>query len=111
MVFVCQSESPGPGTYDCFTSTEVNCPSFSKRGTTGFVPSKVRKSTRYHLETPLGIYSEVLLIIYTSKICFVLLNHTFCPNGALENPYLPSKLFFYSIIASGFCLCAFLCIA
>uniref|UniRef100_A0A3P9DKC9 Sperm-tail PG-rich repeat containing 1 n=1 Tax=Maylandia zebra TaxID=106582 RepID=A0A3P9DKC9_9CICH len=35
------SESPGPGTYDCFTSTEVNCPSFSKRGTTGFVPSKV----------------------------------------------------------------------
>ncbi|CAI5691219.1 O(6)-methylguanine-induced apoptosis 2 isoform X1 [Oreochromis niloticus] len=35
------SESPGPGTYDCFTSTEVNSPSFSKRGTTGFFPSKV----------------------------------------------------------------------
>lgn len=35
------SESPGPGTYDCLTSTEVNSPSFSKRGTTGFVPSKV----------------------------------------------------------------------
>lgn len=37
-----QNETPGPGSYDCITSTELQSPSFSKKGTTGFVPSKVR---------------------------------------------------------------------
>lgn len=41
MCVLFQNESPGPGSYDCTTSTELQSPSFSKKGTTGFVPSKV----------------------------------------------------------------------
>ncbi|KAM9385674.1 LOW QUALITY PROTEIN: O(6)-methylguanine-induced apoptosis 2 [Pholidichthys leucotaenia] len=40
----CQNENPGPGSYHLFSNTEVISPSFSKKGTTGFVGSKaVRK--------------------------------------------------------------------
>ncbi|XP_028317688.1 O(6)-methylguanine-induced apoptosis 2 [Gouania willdenowi] len=40
---VCQNENPGPGSYDCIITAEVNSPSFSKKGTTGFVPAKVTR--------------------------------------------------------------------
>nr|XP_043909070.1 O(6)-methylguanine-induced apoptosis 2 isoform X1 [Solea senegalensis] len=36
-------DSPGPGSYCSISSTEVISPSFSKKGTTGFVASKVAK--------------------------------------------------------------------
>lgn len=54
VMFVCQNGSPGPGSYDCFSSYEVNSPSFSKKGTTGFVPPKVRTPIGCHLKAPLG---------------------------------------------------------
>nr|XP_020453362.1 O(6)-methylguanine-induced apoptosis 2 isoform X3 [Monopterus albus] len=41
--YVCLNENPGPGSYGCISSAEVKSPSFSKKGTTGFVPSKVKK--------------------------------------------------------------------
>ncbi|XP_047461959.1 O(6)-methylguanine-induced apoptosis 2 [Mugil cephalus] len=37
---VCLNENPGPGSY-CITSAEVNSPSFSKKGTSGFVPPNI----------------------------------------------------------------------
>ena len=43
-VFVFQNENPGPGSYGCVSTAEVKIPSFSKKGTTGFVASKVRNS-------------------------------------------------------------------
>lgn len=43
-VYLFQNENPGPGSYGCISSAEVQSPSFSKKGTTGFVPSKVRWS-------------------------------------------------------------------
>ncbi|XP_029299702.1 O(6)-methylguanine-induced apoptosis 2 isoform X2 [Cottoperca gobio] len=41
---VCLKENPGPGTYDCISSAEVKSPSFSKKGTTGFVASKTARA-------------------------------------------------------------------
>ncbi|XP_026156509.1 O(6)-methylguanine-induced apoptosis 2 isoform X2 [Mastacembelus armatus] len=41
---VCLNENPGPGSYGCISSSEVKSPSFSKKGTTGFVASKVTRS-------------------------------------------------------------------
>lgn len=41
-VYLFQNESPGPGSYGCISCPEIQSPSFSKKGTTGFVPSKVR---------------------------------------------------------------------
>lgn len=41
MCVLFQNETPGPGSYDCIAATELISPSFSKKGTTGFVPSKV----------------------------------------------------------------------
>ncbi|XP_039978543.1 O(6)-methylguanine-induced apoptosis 2 isoform X2 [Xiphias gladius] len=37
---VCLNENPGPASYGCISSAEVKNPSFSTRGTTGFVASK-----------------------------------------------------------------------
>ncbi|XP_047186021.1 O(6)-methylguanine-induced apoptosis 2 [Scophthalmus maximus] len=37
---VCLNDNPGPGSYGCISSAEVESPSFSKKGTTGFVASK-----------------------------------------------------------------------
>ncbi|XP_026205122.1 O(6)-methylguanine-induced apoptosis 2 isoform X2 [Anabas testudineus] len=34
------NENPGPGSYSCTSITEVKSPSYSKKGTTGFVASK-----------------------------------------------------------------------
>ncbi|KAK2920874.1 hypothetical protein Q8A73_000359 [Channa argus] len=34
------NENPGPGSYGCISSAELKSPSFSKKGTTGFVASK-----------------------------------------------------------------------
>ncbi|XP_030268649.1 O(6)-methylguanine-induced apoptosis 2 isoform X2 [Sparus aurata] len=49
----CLNESPGPGSYDCVSSAEVKSPSFSKKGTTGFVPSKAaRPSNNPHRSSP-----------------------------------------------------------
>ncbi|KAM8766459.1 O(6)-methylguanine-induced apoptosis 2 [Acanthopagrus schlegelii] len=49
----CLDESPGPGSYECFSSAEVKSPSFSKKGTTGFVPSKgARPYNNPHRESP-----------------------------------------------------------
>uniref|UniRef100_UPI0037E9072D O(6)-methylguanine-induced apoptosis 2 n=1 Tax=Semicossyphus pulcher TaxID=241346 RepID=UPI0037E9072D len=41
------NENPGPGSYDCVLSAEVKSPSFSKKGTTGFVASKTARSFSY----------------------------------------------------------------
>ncbi|XP_075867397.1 O(6)-methylguanine-induced apoptosis 2 isoform X2 [Nelusetta ayraudi] len=41
------NETPGPGSYDCITSTELQSPSFSTKGTTGFVPSKAPRASSY----------------------------------------------------------------
>ncbi|KAK2830627.1 hypothetical protein Q5P01_018558 [Channa striata] len=37
------NENPGPASYGCISSAELNSPSFSKKGTTGFVASKPAK--------------------------------------------------------------------
>ncbi|XP_054462386.1 O(6)-methylguanine-induced apoptosis 2 [Anoplopoma fimbria] len=42
---VCLNENPGPGSYGFISSTEVKCPSFSKKGTTGFVASKTARTS------------------------------------------------------------------
>ncbi|XP_042290766.1 O(6)-methylguanine-induced apoptosis 2 [Thunnus maccoyii] len=42
---VCLNENPGPGSYVCVSSTEVQSPSFSKKGTTGFVASKAARAS------------------------------------------------------------------
>ncbi|XP_059206704.1 O(6)-methylguanine-induced apoptosis 2 isoform X2 [Centropristis striata] len=44
---VCLSENPGPGSYGFISSTEGNSPSFSKKGTTGFVASKASRASSY----------------------------------------------------------------
>ncbi|XP_051246484.1 O(6)-methylguanine-induced apoptosis 2 isoform X1 [Dicentrarchus labrax] len=38
-----QNQNPGPGSYDCSSSAEVKHPSFSQKGTTGFVASKAAR--------------------------------------------------------------------
>ncbi|XP_070841470.1 O(6)-methylguanine-induced apoptosis 2 [Chaetodon trifascialis] len=43
---VCLNENPGPGSYGCTSSVEITSPSFSKKGTTGFVASKASRATR-----------------------------------------------------------------
>uniref|UniRef100_A0A3B4X1L3 Sperm-tail PG-rich repeat containing 1 n=1 Tax=Seriola lalandi dorsalis TaxID=1841481 RepID=A0A3B4X1L3_SERLL len=43
---VCLNDNPGPGSYGCIPSAEVTSPSFSKKGTTGFVASKVARGYR-----------------------------------------------------------------
>ncbi|XP_041812002.1 O(6)-methylguanine-induced apoptosis 2 [Chelmon rostratus] len=43
---VCSNENPGPGSYGCISNAEVRSPSFSKKGTTGFVASKAARATR-----------------------------------------------------------------
>ncbi|XP_070777866.1 O(6)-methylguanine-induced apoptosis 2 isoform X2 [Enoplosus armatus] len=43
---VCLNENPGPGSYGCITGAEVKSPSFSKKGTTGFVASKAAMASR-----------------------------------------------------------------
>uniref|UniRef100_A0A8C3AXL5 Sperm-tail PG-rich repeat containing 1 n=1 Tax=Cyclopterus lumpus TaxID=8103 RepID=A0A8C3AXL5_CYCLU len=40
--FTSHNGNPGPGSYGFISSAEVKSPSFSTKGTTGFVPSKVR---------------------------------------------------------------------
>ncbi|XP_040909927.1 O(6)-methylguanine-induced apoptosis 2 [Toxotes jaculatrix] len=40
---VCLNDNPGPGSYGCISSAEVESPSYSKKGTTGFVASKAAK--------------------------------------------------------------------
>nr|XP_020453361.1 O(6)-methylguanine-induced apoptosis 2 isoform X2 [Monopterus albus] len=45
--YVCLNENPGPGSYGCISSAEVKSPSFSKKGTTGFVPSKAARGYSY----------------------------------------------------------------
>ncbi|XP_044028893.1 O(6)-methylguanine-induced apoptosis 2 isoform X2 [Siniperca chuatsi] len=42
---VCLNENPGPGSYGCITSAEVKSPSFSKKGTAGFVASKAARAS------------------------------------------------------------------
>ncbi|XP_038583905.1 O(6)-methylguanine-induced apoptosis 2 isoform X1 [Micropterus salmoides] len=42
---VCLNENPGPGSYGCISSAEVKSPSFSKKGTTGFVASKAARAS------------------------------------------------------------------
>ncbi|XP_031730603.1 O(6)-methylguanine-induced apoptosis 2 [Anarrhichthys ocellatus] len=42
---VCLSENPGPGSYGVMSSPEVESPSFSKKGTTGFVASKTARAS------------------------------------------------------------------
>ncbi|KAE8281802.1 O(6)-methylguanine-induced apoptosis 2 [Larimichthys crocea] len=42
---VCLNENPGPGSYGRVSSAEVRSPSFSKKGTTGFVPSKASRAS------------------------------------------------------------------
>ncbi|XP_071356729.1 O(6)-methylguanine-induced apoptosis 2 isoform X2 [Trachinotus anak] len=43
---VCLNDNPGPGSYECISSAEVKSPSFSKKGTTGFVASKTSRGYR-----------------------------------------------------------------
>ncbi|XP_068189782.1 LOW QUALITY PROTEIN: O(6)-methylguanine-induced apoptosis 2 [Antennarius striatus] len=43
---LCLNGNPGPASYDCRSSAEVQSPSFSKKGTTGFVPSKPLRASR-----------------------------------------------------------------
>ncbi|KAM7384573.1 hypothetical protein PAMA_011775 [Pampus argenteus] len=42
---VCLNENPGPGSYDYISSTDVKSPSFSKKGTAGFVASKAARAS------------------------------------------------------------------
>ncbi|KAM6903143.1 LOW QUALITY PROTEIN: O(6)-methylguanine-induced apoptosis 2 [Lycodopsis pacificus] len=42
---VCLSENPGPASYGLMSSPEVESPSFSKKGTTGFVASKTARAS------------------------------------------------------------------
>ncbi|KAK9526582.1 hypothetical protein VZT92_015271 [Zoarces viviparus] len=42
---VCLSESPGPGSYGLMSNPEVKSPSFSRKGTTGFVASKTARAS------------------------------------------------------------------
>nr|XP_046272994.1 O(6)-methylguanine-induced apoptosis 2 isoform X2 [Scatophagus argus] len=39
------NENPGPGSYDCFSCAEGKSPSFSKKGTTGFVAGKAPRAS------------------------------------------------------------------
>ncbi|XP_051811748.1 O(6)-methylguanine-induced apoptosis 2 isoform X2 [Acanthochromis polyacanthus] len=41
---LCLSDAPGPGSYGCVSSAEVCSPSFSKKGTSGFVASKTTRN-------------------------------------------------------------------
>ncbi|CAJ1083155.1 O(6)-methylguanine-induced apoptosis 2 isoform X2 [Xyrichtys novacula] len=40
-------ENPGPASYDCVFNAEIQSPSFSKKGTTGFVVSKTARPSSY----------------------------------------------------------------
>ncbi|XP_034401643.1 O(6)-methylguanine-induced apoptosis 2 isoform X2 [Cyclopterus lumpus] len=42
---VCLNGNPGPGSYGFISSAEVKSPSFSTKGTTGFVPSKTARAS------------------------------------------------------------------
>ncbi|XP_008299745.1 O(6)-methylguanine-induced apoptosis 2 [Stegastes partitus] len=48
----CLNETPGPGSYDCISSAEVSSPSFSKKGTSGFVASKAARSLQRRIPGP-----------------------------------------------------------
>ncbi|KAM3596826.1 uncharacterized protein V6R79_021378 [Siganus canaliculatus] len=41
------NETPGPGSYGAISSAESQSPSFSKKGTTGFVPCKAPRASSY----------------------------------------------------------------
>ncbi|XP_053189881.1 O(6)-methylguanine-induced apoptosis 2 [Scomber japonicus] len=41
------NENPGPGSYVCMSSTEIKNPSFSRKGTTGFVGSKTARASSF----------------------------------------------------------------
>uniref|UniRef100_A0A3Q2ZZT6 Sperm-tail PG-rich repeat containing 1 n=1 Tax=Kryptolebias marmoratus TaxID=37003 RepID=A0A3Q2ZZT6_KRYMA len=43
---------PGPGSYDCVSSSELFSPSFSKRGTSGFIESKAPRRTQEDVPGP-----------------------------------------------------------
>ncbi|KAM9838241.1 O(6)-methylguanine-induced apoptosis 2 [Aulostomus maculatus] len=43
----CLNEIPGPGSYDCVSGAELESPSFSKKGTTGFIVSKAARPSSY----------------------------------------------------------------
>ncbi|XP_041665674.1 O(6)-methylguanine-induced apoptosis 2 isoform X2 [Cheilinus undulatus] len=46
------SENPGPGSYNCASSSEVISPSFSVKGTTGFIVSKASRPSSYQQAIP-----------------------------------------------------------
>uniref|UniRef100_A0A3P8U6P6 Sperm-tail PG-rich repeat containing 1 n=1 Tax=Amphiprion percula TaxID=161767 RepID=A0A3P8U6P6_AMPPE len=45
-------ETPGPGSYGCISSAEVCSPSFSKKGTSGFVASKTSRKFQKNFPGP-----------------------------------------------------------
>ncbi|CAJ1083156.1 O(6)-methylguanine-induced apoptosis 2 isoform X1 [Xyrichtys novacula] len=47
-------ENPGPASYDCVFNAEIQSPSFSKKGTTGFVVSKVSYRSRERSSSVVG---------------------------------------------------------
>ncbi|XP_072226522.1 O(6)-methylguanine-induced apoptosis 2 [Leuresthes tenuis] len=49
---LCLDELPGPGSYSCSSSFNINNPSFSKKGTTGFVASKAPRRPRGGVPAP-----------------------------------------------------------
>uniref|UniRef100_A0A672HL08 Sperm-tail PG-rich repeat containing 1 n=1 Tax=Salarias fasciatus TaxID=181472 RepID=A0A672HL08_SALFA len=44
--FPSPSDSPGPASYSCISSTELDTPSFSKKGTTGFSRARLCQASR-----------------------------------------------------------------
>ncbi|XP_055368665.1 O(6)-methylguanine-induced apoptosis 2 isoform X3 [Betta splendens] len=73
---ICLNENPGPGSYSCTTSTEAQSPSFSKKGTTGFVASRVTCGSRERLNAVVG----------TSGFLSKTGRNTFYPNGNMPSP-------------------------
>ncbi|XP_073340615.1 O(6)-methylguanine-induced apoptosis 2 isoform X2 [Pagrus major] len=74
------NENPGPGSYDCVSSAEVQSPSFSKKGTAGFVPPKAaRPSNNPHRSRP-GPNAYNLQSFFADKYNFGPKHETPAPN-------------------------------
>ncbi|XP_067351991.1 O(6)-methylguanine-induced apoptosis 2 isoform X2 [Channa argus] len=61
------NENPGPGSYGCISSAELKSPSFSKKGTTGFVASKVNFESR---ERPSAVFGTSAFLSKTGRSSF-----------------------------------------
>ncbi|XP_030003626.1 O(6)-methylguanine-induced apoptosis 2 [Sphaeramia orbicularis] len=45
---ICPNENPGPGSYNCVSTVETSGPSYSQKGTTGFIGSKAPRLQRVY---------------------------------------------------------------